>query len=214
MAIQVTTREKLGKSASKAARREGKTPITVYGKDFDAYSGLVETHEIEQLLRSEGRNAVFEVNIDGTPKRVMFANIERNPIRNDILNLQLRVLAAGQKVEVQIPIEVLNTEVITEGVVTQTLMHVDVNVDPSNIPTSFEVDVDGMEIGDSKLVSDLGIPGDIEIITELDETVVSVAAPRVEEEPEETEEIDPAAVETTAQSNDDDDADTSEEEDA
>lgn len=203
MKVELKSRETLGTTSAKAARRQNLTPATVYGGTIESTSVLVKTSELEQILREQGRNAVFQVVLDGEKEaQVMFANIQREPLTREILNVELRHLEAGQKVIVSVPVTLLDVGVIVDATVNQSLLEVEVEVAPADIPSGFEISVQGMEIGDSKLVSDLELPEGVVVLDDADEPIVSIAPPVDEpEEDEEAEEVDPAAVETTEQSN-------------
>lgn len=203
MKVELKSRETLGTTSAKAARRQNLTPATVYGGTIESTSVLVKTSELEQILREQGRNAVFQVVLDGEKEaQVMFANIQREPLTREILNVELRHLEAGQKVIVSVPVTLLDVGVIVDATVNQSLLEIEVEVAPADIPSGFEISVQGMEIGDSKLVSDLELPEGVVVLDDADEPIVSIAPPVDEpEEDEEAEEVDPAAVETTEQSN-------------
>ena len=203
MKVELKSRETLGTTSAKAARRQNLTPATVYGGTIESTSVLVKTSELEQILREQGRNAVFQVVLDGEKEaQVMFANIQREPLTREILNVELRHLEAGQKVIVRDPVTLLDVGVIVDATVNQSLLEIEVEVAPADIPSGFEISVQGMEIGDSKLVSDLELPEGVVVLDDADEPIVSIAPPVDEpEEDEEAEEVDPAAVETTEQSN-------------
>lgn len=203
MKVELKSRETLGTTSAKAARRQNLTPATVYGGTIESTSVLVKTSELEQILREQGRNAVFQVVLDGEKEaQVMFANIQREPLTREILNVELRHLEAGQKVIVSVPVTLLDVGVIVDATVNQSLLEIEVEVAPADIPSGFEISVQGMEIGDSKLVSDLDLPEGVAVLDDADEPIVSIAPPVDEpEEDEEAEEVDPAAVETTEQSN-------------
>lgn len=203
MKVELKSRETVGTTSAKAARRQNLTPATVYGGSIESTSVLIPTPELDQILREQGRNAVFDVVLDGEKEaQVMFANIQRDALTSTILNVELRHIEAGQKVVVTIPVTLLEVGTIVDAMVNQNLLEIEIEVAPADIPSGFEVSVEGMEIGDSKLVSELDIPEGITVLTDGDEPIVSIAPPEAEEETDTEEEVDPAAVETTEQSND------------
>ncbi|MDZ7835891.1 MAG: hypothetical protein U5K84_11785 [Alkalibacterium sp.] len=83
-----------------------------------------------------------------------------------------------------IPVHVHGEESIDEGIVSQSISELEVNVAPAEAPSEFVVDVSEMEIGDTVHVSDIEIDDNIELLSDTDSTVVSVSAPQIEEEPE------------------------------
>lgn len=184
MALDAELRTKTGTGASKKARNEGKIPVSLYGGDLEATSLLVNRREFEALLKKEGSNAVFDVNYDGKTQKVILKNFEKAALADQFYSVDLAAISADQKLQVEIPLVLVNAETIKEGIVELVMNTVEVETAPDTIPNSFEIDVIGMEIGDSKSIADLEVPAGVEVLVESEETIVSVSAPS--EEPEET----------------------------
>lgn len=184
MALDAELRTKTGTGASKKARNEGKIPVSLYGGDLEATSLLVNRREFEALLKKEGSNAVFDVNYDGKTQKVILKNFEKAALADQFYSVDLAAISADQKLQVEIPLVLVNAETIKEGIVELVMNTVEVETAPDMIPNSFEIDVTGMEIGDSKSIADLEVPAGVEVLVESEETIVSVSAPS--EEPEET----------------------------
>ncbi len=184
MALDAELRTKTGTGASKKARNEGKIPVSLYGGDLEATSLLVNRREFEALLKKEGSNAVFDVNYDGKTQKVILKNFEKAALADQFYSVDLAAISADQKLQVEIPLVLVNAETVKEGIVELVMNTVEVETAPDTIPNSFEIDVTGMEIGDSKSIADLEVPAGVEVLVESEETIVSVSAPS--EEPEET----------------------------
>lgn len=184
MALDAELRTKTGTGASKKARNEGKIPVSLYGGDLEATSLLVNRREFEALLKKEGSNAVFDVNYDGKTQKVILKNFEKAALADQFYSVDLAAISADQKLQVEIPLVLVNAETIKEGIVELVMNAVEVETAPDTIPNSFEIDVTGMEIGDSKSIADLEVPAGVELLVDSEETIVSVSAPS--EEPEET----------------------------
>ena len=185
MKLKAQKRERLGTSASKQARNDNKVPATIFGSDMDATSVLIDRKEFDELLRELGRNAVFNIDLDGKETQVLIKNIALSALKPEIYNVELNALTKGQKVTVPVTIILEGLDDVKEGVVTQTLNEVEVETDPLNIPTEITLNVSELVIGDTVTVSDLKVPKNVTVLAEADETVVVVSAPRVEEEPAE-----------------------------
>ena len=184
MALDAELRTKTGTGASKKARNEGKIPVSLYGGDLEATSLLVNRREFEALLKKEGSNAVFDVDYDGKTQKVILKNFEKAALADQFYSVDLEAISADQKLQVEIPLVLVNAETVKEGIVELVMNTVEVETAPDTIPNSFEIDVTGMEIGDSKSIADLEVPAGVEVLVDSEETIVSVAAPT--EEPEET----------------------------
>jgi large subunit ribosomal protein L25 len=126
--------------------------------------------------------------VGSTTSKTLIREIQRHPIRRQILHVDFQQLVAGEKVTVSIPI-VLNGIAegvrLEGGVLDQTLRELEIEVDPSNIPDHVELDITNMMIGDSLHVSDIKVPDGVAIQDDPETSVAVLAAPRavIEETP-------------------------------
>ena len=190
MNLKAELRTQTGSSASRKARNEGKIPTALYGKTVDATSLLINRREFEALLKAEGTNAVFDLEFDGNTQKVWLKDYVRASLKDEVYSVDLEAISANQTLTVEVPLFVVNEETIDEGVVEIIESNIVVETKPDSIPQSFELDVTGLEIGDTLTVADITVPADVEIMMEDDTTVVSISAPT-----EEAEVVDPDAEE-------------------
>ncbi|MDN6293362.1 MAG: 50S ribosomal protein L25 [Alkalibacterium sp.] len=186
MKLTATKRTETGTSASKRARAEGKIPAAIYGREVETVPVLLNEKELEMTLREVGSNGVFKVDVDGETYDVFVKDKKNAALKPEIYHVDLLAFTKGQKVNMTIPVYVNGEEEIKEGIVSQSISELEVNVAPANAPSEYIVDVSEMEIGDAKHVSDIVIADDVELLTDTELTVVSVSAPQIEEEPEPT----------------------------
>lgn len=186
MKLTATKRTETGTSASRRAREEGKIPAAIYGREVDTVSVLLDRKDFEMTLREVGSNGVFDVEVDGDTYHVFVKEKTNAALKPEIYHVDLLAFTKGQKVNMTIPVYITGEEAISEGIVSQSISELDVNVAPAEAPSEFTVDVSEMEIGDTKHVSDIEIDDSIELLSDTDSTVVSVSAPQIEEEPEPT----------------------------
>lgn len=191
MNLKAELRTTIGTSASRKARQEGKIPVAMYSKGEETQSLLIDRREFENILKKEGVNAVFNVDIDGKTQQVLIKDFVKASLKDEFYSVDLQAVSADDKLQVEIPVVLVNEETVKEGIVDLTLTTVLVETTPANIPSSFEIDVKGMEIGDVKYASDLEMPANVELVTDAEESLVSVVAPT--EEPEETTDEDEVA---------------------
>lgn len=182
MKLKAQKRERLGTSASKQARNDNKVPAIIYGTDVETTPVLIDRKEFDDVLRQLGRNAVFNIELDGKERQVLIKHVDHSALKPEIYNVELNALKKGQKVTVPVTIILEGLDDVKEGVVTQTLNEVEVETDPANIPSEITVDVSELVIGDTVHVSELSVPKNVTVLAEPEETVVVVSAPRVEEE--------------------------------
>ncbi|MGO1919102.1 MAG: 50S ribosomal protein L25 [Alkalibacterium gilvum] len=186
MKLTATKRTETGTSASKRARAEGKIPAAIYGREVETVPVLLNEKELEMTLREVGSNGVFKVDVDGETYDVFVKDKKNAALKPEIYHVDLLAFTKGQKVNMTIPVYVNGEEEIEEGIVSQSISELEVNVAPASAPSEYIVDVSEMEIGDAKHVSDIDIADDVELLTDTELTVVSVSAPQIEEEPEPT----------------------------
>lgn len=184
--IEGVLRTEFGKGASRRLRRDGRIPLVVYGNELDPVHVHVDTLDLHALVRNEGVNAVFELNIDGEDNLVMVKAIDQNVLTLDIDHADLLNVKRGERVEVEVP-------VIHEGLPAPGAMvvqDVDVlllEVDVLDIPEEVVLDINGLEIGEQILAKDVKMPSNAVLVSDAEELVINIVEPEEEELPEEDE---------------------------
>ncbi|PTQ82011.1 large subunit ribosomal protein L25 [Trichococcus patagoniensis] len=182
MKLQVEKREKVGSSAAKRARLDKKLTAVIYGKDVEATPVLLDAKDFDEVLKQLGKNAIFEVSISGgKTTQVILKDIQQAALKNEIQNVELQVITKGQKLTMTVPIHLVGSEDVKEGVLTQTLNELEIETEATNVPTEFQIAVTEMTIGDTLTVADIKVDADISVLTDLEEAVVVLSAPVAEE---------------------------------
>ncbi|MEY8291091.1 50S ribosomal protein L25 [Carnobacteriaceae bacterium 52-44] len=177
MKIVAETRAKTGTSASKQARAAGKLPAVIYGKSVESLPVLVDLKEFEDAIREVGSNGVFTLEVDGESYQVFVKEYSYFATKPSLYHVDLQAFTAGEKVDMTIPVYVEGEEEIAEGILSQSISEIEIEIAPEDAPNHFTIDVSSLEIGDSLTVADIEIPENAELLSETDETVVSVSAP-------------------------------------
>lgn len=177
MNLKATVRTKVGSSAARQARREGLIPVTMYGRKHDAISLLINRREFEQIIRKEGLNAVFNVEYEDKVQQVLVKDFQPAALKDIIYNVDLEAVSADQKLEIEVPLYIINEETVKVGIVELIEQTIVVETTPANIPNSFEIDVTGLEIGDVKTVADLEVPAEVTVLMDPEQTIITVSAP-------------------------------------
>ena len=182
VSFNATARSEAGKGAARTLRSKGLIPAVIYGHGRDPQSLSLNARDLDKLLgHIQAESTVIEVSVGGTTAKTLIREIQRHPIKRQILHVDFQALVAGEKVTVSIPILL---EGIPEGVrlgggvLDQTLRELEIEVDPSSIPDHVEFDVTAMVIGDSVHVSDLKLPEGVEVLDDPETSVAVLAAPR------------------------------------
>jgi large subunit ribosomal protein L25 len=179
-------RKDTGKGAARTLRREGRLPAVIYGHSREPLSLSVPEREFERLLeRVAAENTVIELSIDGEMARTLIREIQRHPVRRNVLHVDFQELVVGERVIVRIPIVLQGTPDGVRhsgGILSQIMQELECRVDPLNMPGTIDVDVTNVSIGHSLHVSDVSIPEGVEVLDEPEATVAVVAAPKTEVE--------------------------------
>ena len=183
--IAAEPRTEFGKGASRRARRAGKVPAVLYGHGTEPRHLNLPGHELMLALKTPN----VLIRLDGLDKDnlVLPRSVQRDAIKGFLEHVDLLVVTKGEKVEVEIPVTLIG-EVKAPGVLNQELVTVSVEAEATRIPQSVEYDIEGLEIGATPTAADLKLPEGITLLTDPETILLTVSAPRVEEEPTEAEE--------------------------
>ncbi len=190
--LRAAERIDFGSRPTRRLRRAGAVPATVYGRGMDAKSVAVDGKELYSALRTEaGLNALINVAVEGGETVLTVAReIQRHPVRGDISHLDFIRVALDEAIEADVSLEPTGIPVGVYqdgGFIEAIATTISVSALPTAIPSSIEFDISHLEIGDTVKVADLpGVEG-VEFLDDPDRPVLSVLAPRIEEEPEELE---------------------------
>ncbi|MGW8437963.1 50S ribosomal protein L25/general stress protein Ctc [Nocardiopsis sp. NPDC055879] len=179
--IAAEPRTEFGKGASRRARRAGKVPAVLYGHGTEPRHLNLPGHELMLALKTPN----VLIRIEGLDKDnlALPKSIQRDAIKGFLEHVDLLVVTKGERVEVEVPL-VLTGEVKAPGVLNQELVTVRVLVEANNIPDQVVFDIQGMEIGAVPTAGEVELPQGATLVDDAETTVLTVSAPRVDEEPE------------------------------
>ena len=189
VSLSANSREGTGKGAARTLRSQGLIPAVIYGHGRDPQALALNARDLDKMLSHiQAESTVIEVTVGGHTAKTLIREIQRHPIKRQILHVDFQALVAGEKVTVSIPIVLLGTPEgvrLEGGVLDQTLREIEIEVDPSHIPDHVEYDVTNMVIGDAVHISDLKVPEGVEVMDDPETSVAVLAAPRavIEETP-------------------------------
>lgn len=179
--FEATAREHVGKGAAKRTRDEGLLPAVIYGDKKPPEPISVHYKEIwKQVQTGHFLSTVYTVNLDGKKTRVIPRDIQLDPVRDFPLHVDFLRLGKGATITVAIPVNFINDEAspgLKRGGVLNIVRHdIDMSCPADKIPESIEVDLSGLDIGDSVHISAVTLPDGITpTITDRDFTIASVA---------------------------------------
>lgn len=201
--MKIENRTGVGSNKVRKLRAENIIPGVIYSKDEDAKSVAVKNSEFFRALKQAGTTSVIDLELENETLPVIIKDIQRDPVKQQIIHVDFQKLNMNETVKLSIPIVLLNRDNIKlqPSVLMQQLDQVDIECLPADIPNTADVDVQDMDFTTPIFVKDLDIASNekINILTDLDATVCILTEPTVREEDEETEEVEEVAVEETVE---------------
>lgn len=194
--LEVEPRDRAGKGAARATRRAGRVPCVIYGAKQDPRSISIEPIFLRKCLEAGSFfSTMFDVKINGTgeSERVLARDVQMHPVTDEPQHVDFLRVTSETKVTVEVPCHFLNEEesvgLKRGGVLNVVRYEIEVLCAVDAIPQELEVDLAGLDIGDSVHISSISLPPGVEpTITDRDFTIATIAAPTVMEEETEEEE--------------------------
>jgi large subunit ribosomal protein L25 len=179
--ITAETRTEFGKGGARRTRRAGNLPAVLYGHGTDPRHISLPARDFENALRHEGSNVLLELTLADGNELALPKSIQRDPIRGTIEHIDLILVRRGERITVDISIQV-NGEVVSGGMLDQSLTQLSVSAEATNIPTGVEVSIDGLEIGDAIHAGQITLPDGVELAGDADQTILHIVpAPTAEQ---------------------------------
>ena len=204
MELNSEIRVQTGKGAARKLRTAGKLPAILYGGKTDPIMLTMDYGELKKTLKGRAaENIIFDLKINGgeksQPKKVMIKELQKDPVKRDYLHVDLYEISMAKELEVDIPIELINTPVGVDqgGVLQHIRREVKAACLPEDLVDRIELDVSGLDIGQTLHIRDISFPPGLKPLDDEDLAVVTVVAPTVTPEVEEEEEVEEAEVEET-----------------
>jgi len=180
--LSAETGRKRGTRPSRRLRREGKVPAVVYGLDAEPLSVTLDWPALRAALTTDaGLNALITLQIDGAQHLSVIKELQRHPVRRDVLHVDFMRVRADQSIEVEVPL-VLVGEALdvtrADGMVDQTLYTLAISVKPTAVPDEIEIDISDLQLGESLKVSDVVLPEGATTNVDPDEAICSALITR------------------------------------
>ncbi len=183
LTLPAERRERAGKGASRALRREGRVPAVIYGGNEEPVMIHIEAKELfRQMMTGHFMNSIVQVEVDGKPVRTIPKDVAMDPVKDRPTHVDFLRLSKDSKIEVQIPVVFINEEAspgLKKGGVLNVVRHeLDLICPSDDIPDEIQIDVTGKEVGDAIHISEITLPkGSVSAITDRDFTIATLVAP-------------------------------------
>ncbi len=185
LALHTTTRKVLGKKV-KALRRNGITPIHVFGHGIDSLALQADTPEIEKLLRRAGATHLIALSVDKIKEKhnVMISSVQRHSVSGNLIHVDFHQIQMGERIIVSVPLHFMGDSPVAKSksvILLRNISSIRIECLPDDIPLNIPVDITNLaNVGDSIFVKELKIPGNVTLLEDPEELVIRVYRPKAE----------------------------------
>jgi len=189
--LTAMARDRVGKGAARAVRRQGHVPAVIYGAGEPAEPIALDSNQTRRLIFDGGfLTTVFDIDVGGRTLRAIPRDYQLDPVKDFPLHVDFMRLAEGQTVTVEVPVHFVNQDDspgLRRGGTLNIVRHtVELTVPADAIPDALDADVGALDINDALHISAITLPEGAQLtITDRDFTVVTIAVPAGFKEDEE-----------------------------
>ena len=163
---------------AKKLRREGYVTGIVFGREMkESVPVKMQKADVERLVKTNKKGSQIMLDVDGEKRNVLIKEIDYNPLKNQVDEIDFQALVSGEKVHSVAEIRLLNHDKVTTGVLQQLMEEIPYKAVPAALVEKIELDVGNLHVGDSIKVRDLAIASDkdVDLMADLDAVVVTVS---------------------------------------
>jgi large subunit ribosomal protein L25 len=180
--ITAVARDRAGKGAARAVRRQGQVPAVIYGGGEAPQAIALDFNQTKQLIfAGHFLTTIFEIDVDGRKTRAIPRDYQLDPVRDFPLHIDFLRLAEGQSIKVVVPVHVVGQDRcpgVKRGGTLQVVEHtVELLVPSDAIPDYIEASVADLDIGSSVHLQDITLPRGAKPVGTENVTLVTVVAP-------------------------------------
>ncbi|WOK36460.1 50S ribosomal protein L25/general stress protein Ctc [Sphingomonas sp. C3-2] len=181
--LSAEARDRAGKGASRAHRREGRVPAVIYGNNEEPTSIHLEEKALTKLLNTgHFMNSVIMVEVGGKAVRTLPKDVQFHPVTDRPMHVDFLRISEHAKVNVQVPVAFTDEDDapgIKRGGVLNIVRHeLELACDAANIPDEIVISLAGLDVGAAIHINDVKLPkGTESVITDRDFTIATIVAP-------------------------------------
>jgi large subunit ribosomal protein L25 len=181
--IKAVARDRVGKGAARAVRRNGQVPAVIYGAGQPTKTISLDFAETKKLIYAgHFLTTIFEIEVDGAMTRAIPRDYQLDPVRDMPVHVDFLRIVEGGTIHVDVPVHFLNQDTcpgLKRGGTLNVVRHtVELIVPADDVPEAIEVDLAKSEIGDSLHISAVKMPaGSRPVIGDRDFTLATIVSP-------------------------------------
>ncbi len=182
--LKAEPRAAAGTTASKAVRKAGKVPATIYGRHQSPQNLQLDAHTLSLTLKGTAEHLLVNLDIAGaTSQLAIIQHVQHHPVKRHIVHLDFHALKEDEVMHTTVPIigqgEPLGVK-NGGGLLEQIIRALEVQCLPKDLPESIIVDVSGLNQGDYIHVNQIALPEGVTALSHAEVVVFHCAAPTVE----------------------------------
>ena len=185
LTLTAEKREDTGKGVARTLRRAGSIPAVIY-RESKSTPLKLNTKELQKFIReTSGDQVLVNIKIDGGEKVALLKDFQTDPVNGELLHADFFEVSLKEKVKVAVHITLVGEPIGVKrdkGIIQHGVREIEVECLPNDIPGHLSLDISALEIGSSLHVMDVDLPKGVALTSDPDDMVVSVIAPKVEEE--------------------------------
>ena len=179
--LHATKRVTSGSRASKRLRRDGRVPAVVYGSTVDPQPVHVSSRDLYAVLHTEaGLNAIIELDVEGDAVLTVAREVQRHPVRGEIEHLDFIEVRMDTEIQAEVGVEYTGIPigVRDDGGIVETIENsVTISALPTAIPSSIEVSIEHLSLGETLKGSDLPEIDGVTYLIDTEAPLLTVVAP-------------------------------------
>ena len=171
MKVVAFPRKEQGSGASRRLRSAGQTPGIIYGGTTAPVNIALDHNALYHALKKEAfHSSILDLEIDGKTEQVLLRDFQVHAYKQLVLHVDFQRVDASQKIHVKVPLHFANADVspavkLHSAVIGHVLTELDISCLPKDLPEFVEVDLSGLDVGQSIHVNDIKLPAGVKVVT-------------------------------------------------
>lgn len=184
MQLTAEVRTEQGKRPVRRLRRQGMIPAIIYGPEMQPMAIKLKRQEVEKFVHalSEAKPVTLQIKIGEELQsiEVFVKRVQIDKVTDQIVHIDFYRPAKGHTMRIEIPIRVVGKPVGVERGGIMEVLHTELPVEtlPDVLLEHVEIDVSGLNLGESFHVRDLKLPEGMKPLLPLDEALVTIIVPK------------------------------------
>tara|TARA_B110000438_G_C15783462_1_gene637334 strand:- start:635 stop:1312 length:678 start_codon:yes stop_codon:yes gene_type:complete len=184
--IDINKRDLSGKKGIKQLRRDGNIPGIYYSPNSESSTPIfISKSEFNSALKSGAR--IFNISVGDKKQNVLFKSVQYHPVTEQILHIDLYGIRMDRPVNIKVAVSLIGDPIgVTDGggMLNQAASEIEIICLPGDIPEFIEVDISGLNLGESLNAGSIDLDSKFTLLTPADSALASVTLPMKEAEPE------------------------------